>query len=63
MLEIHYSEGGEALEQVVQRSSGCPIHGDLQGQAGQCSEQPDLAVCVSVHYRGVSSNSKDSMIL
>jgi len=42
-----------ALEQVAQRSDGCPVSGDMQGQAGQGSEQPDLAVGVPVQCRGV----------
>jgi len=32
---------------------GCPIPGGIQGQAGQGSEQPDPAVDVPVHCRGV----------
>jgi len=33
--KILYSEGGEALAQVAQRSCGCPIiPGGVQGQAG-----------------------------
>ena len=43
----------EALEQVAQRGGGCPIPGDTRGQAGQGSEQPELAVDVPVHCRGV----------
>ena len=31
----------------------CPVPGDVQGQAGQGSEQPDLAMHVPVHCRGV----------
>jgi len=31
--------------------SRCPIPGDIQCQAGQSSEQPDLAVGVPVHCR------------
>ena len=31
---------------------GCPVPGDIQGRAGQGSEQPDVAVGVPVHYRG-----------
>ena len=34
----------------------CPIPGGLQGQAGQGSEQPDLAVGAPVHCRGVGLN-------
>ena len=45
--------GGEALEQVAQRGGGCPIHGDIQGQDGWGSEQPDLAGGVPVHCKGV----------
>jgi len=30
-----------------------PIPGETQGQAGQSSEQPDVAVGVSVHCEGV----------
>jgi len=30
-----------------------PLLGDIQGQAGQGSEHPDLAVDVPVHCRGV----------
>jgi len=38
---------------LVQRGGGCPIPRDIQGQAGQGSEQPDLAVRVPVHCKGV----------
>jgi len=37
--KIFYSEGSEALEQVAQRGSGCPIPGDFQRP-----QQPDPAV-------------------
>jgi len=40
----------------VQRGGGSPSLGDVQGQAGPGSEQPDLAVDVSVHCRGVGLN-------
>ena len=33
-----YNEGGEALAQVAQRGSACPIPGDSQGQARWGSE-------------------------
>lgn len=39
---IFYYEGDETPKQVGQRGSGCPITGNFQGQAGWCSEQPDL---------------------
>jgi len=32
MVEILYYEGGEALEQLAQRSCGCPIPGSVNGQ-------------------------------
>jgi len=38
-----YDQGGETLEQVAQRSCGCPVPGRVQGQVGQGFEQPDLA--------------------
>jgi len=40
-------------EQVAQSGGGCSAPVDNQGQAGQCSEQPDLAVGVPDHYRAV----------
>ena len=36
-----YGEGGETLAQVAQRSCRCPIPGNIQGQVGRGSEQPD----------------------
>lgn len=45
--------GLKALELVVQRGCGCSVHRDIQGQAKWCSEQPNIAVCVSVYFRGV----------
>jgi len=53
LCEVLYNEGGETLEQVAQRNDGSPIPGDIQGQAGWGSEQPDLPVGVPVHCRGV----------
>ena len=41
------------MAQVVQRGGRCLIPGDIQGQAGQGSEQPDVAVGVPVHCRRV----------
>ena len=51
--EVFYSEGGEALAQVAQRAGGCPIPRDIQSQAEQGSEQPDGAIGIPVHCRGV----------
>ena len=48
-----YDEGGETLEQVAQTGDRCPMHGNIQGQAGQGSEQPDLVVDVPGHCSGV----------
>ena len=46
---VFCNKDGDALKQVAQRSGGCPILGDIQGQAGEGSEQPDLALGVPVH--------------
>ena len=51
--ELFYNNNGEALEQAAKRGCGCPILGDIQDQAEQGSEQPDLAVGVAVCCRGV----------
>jgi len=51
--EILYNEGGETLEQVAQRDGRYPIPGNIQGQFGWSSEQPDLAEDVPAHCRGV----------
>ena len=44
-----YCEGGEALEQVSQRSCGCP----LPGQVGWGFGQPGLVEGVPAYGRGV----------
>jgi len=41
------------VTQVTQRGGWYPIPGDIHGQAGEGSEQPDLAVGISVCCRGV----------
>ena len=51
---LHY-EGGEALEQVAQRSYGCPIPGVFQGQVGWGFEQPGLVEDVPAHSREVGT--------
>jgi len=48
-----YDEGGETLAQVAQRGGRCPIPGNIQGQAGQGSEQPDLLEDVAAYCSGV----------
>ena len=48
-----YNEGGEAWAQVAQRDGGSPVLRDTQDQAARGSEQPNLAVGVPVHCRGV----------
>lgn len=59
---------GEALEYVAQRDGRCPFPGHIQGQTRLGSEQPEVAVYVPVHCRGVGmdevpSNPNSSMIL
>ena len=39
--DIFYNEGGKTLEEVAQRGGRCPIPGNIQGQVGRGSEQPD----------------------
>ena len=52
LRRILHHEGGETLEQVAQRSCGCPLPGSVQGQAGWSSEQPGLVEDVPAHGRG-----------
>ena len=51
--KVFYSESGEALEQLAWRGGACPIPEDIQGQAGQTSEQSGAAVDVPVYCREV----------
>jgi len=48
-------EGGATLEQIAQRSCGCPLPGSVQGQVGRSSEQPGLVADVPAHGRGVGT--------
>jgi len=41
------------LEWVAQRGGRCPVLGNIQGQVGWGSEQPDLVVDVPAYYRAV----------
>jgi len=50
-----YDEGDEALEQVAQRSCGCPLPASVQGQVGWASEHPGLEEGVPAHDREVGT--------
>ena len=54
--EILYCEGEETLEQVAQRSCGCPLPGNVQGQVGRGFEQPGLVEGVPAHGRGLGTS-------
>ena len=43
----------KTLEQVARRSGRCPIPGNIQGEVGRDSKQPDLVEGVPIHCRGV----------
>jgi len=51
--EIFYGEGGETAEQVAKRGCRCPIPGNIEGQAGQGSEQPYSVEDGSAHCRWI----------
>lgn len=46
-------EGSEALEQAVQRKSGCPISRGVQDQANWGFGKPDVLGSVPAHSRGL----------
>ena len=48
-----YDDSGATLDQVAQRGGRCPVPGNVQGQVGRGSEQPDLVVDVPAHCKGV----------
>lgn len=50
MMRNLCDEGGDALEQVAQRSYGCLLHGSIQSQVGWGFEQP---LTVLAHGGGV----------
>ena len=60
-----------SVDQVAQRSCGCPLPGSVQGPVGQGFEQPGLVEGVPARGRGdwnwmifkVSSNPNHSVIL
>lgn len=45
------SEDCKILQLVVQRGGGCPISGNIQGQVGYGSKQPDLVEDVPADCR------------
>jgi len=51
--EIFYNEDGETLAKVAQIGGRGPIPGNIQGQAGWGSEQPDLVEDVPANCRGL----------
>jgi len=51
--EIIYDEGGKTLAQITWIGGRCPIPGNIQGQVGRGSEQPDPVEDVPGHVRGV----------
>jgi len=53
--DILYNKGDEALEQVAQRSYGCPLLGSVQGQAEWGFEQAGLEEGVPAQSRGVGT--------
>jgi len=55
-MKYFYNQGSETLEQVAQRGGKCPIPGNIQGQVGWGSEQPDLVEDGPAHCRGVGLN-------
>lgn len=47
--EIFCSQDGETLEQAAQKCGECLVSGNIQGQAGQGSEQPEVVEDIPVH--------------
>ena len=41
LQDLFHHKGSEAVEQIAQKGGGCPIPGDIPGQAGPSSEQRD----------------------
>lgn len=48
-----YSEGSGTLEEAAQRGGRCPIPGNIQGQAGHGSQQPDLVEDVPAYWGSI----------
>ena len=65
--KFFYGESGETLEQVAQEVSGGPIPGNIQGQVGRGSEQPQLVEDIVAHCGGIDllkvpSNPRHSIL-
>jgi len=58
MKVIENSQQGfvKGMEQVSQRSCGCPLPGSVQGLVGWSSEQPGLVEDVTAHGRRVGTS-------
>ena len=52
-----FTQSGEALEQIAQRSCECPYPGGAEGQLRWDPGQPDLGVSNPVHSRGLEPDS------
>ena len=52
---VFHEDSGEAIEQVTREGCGCPIPGDIQGQAGCGSGQPGLVVGDPAHNSQVAT--------
>jgi len=68
MEEMFYREGGETLEQIAQRSSGCPITGSVQSRVEWGFDQLGLVEGDPAHDRGIGlddlySNPNHSKII
>ena len=50
--KFFHTESSDTLEQVAQGGCGCPVPGDIQGQAGCGSGQPGLVVGNPAHKQG-----------
>ena len=54
-FRLDIRKGGETMEQVAQRSCGCPLPGSVHGQVGRGFEQPGLVEGVPAHGRGAGT--------
>jgi len=52
-----FTQSGDILEEVAQGGCGCPISGDMQGQAGCGSGPPGFVIDSPAHSRGVETQS------